>query len=121
MSETHAATRFLTIPADLEDVPDLRMSGGGDALKAISFAVFFRSLVLIHVPWGTADQQDALEALARLERAAAGDVVELRERDHATLVQAMAASRAHLPGQVMLALMPFYAAVARAPTASPKA
>lgn len=107
-----AAVRYLTIPADVDvsGVPDIISASG----KPLAFSAFFTELVVARLPWGTPDQQDTIEALSRLKDAAAGDRFELREADHAALVQAMNAVRGVLPGHVFIAVSKFFAAVARA-------
>lgn len=113
---TAAAIRYLTIPADVDvtNVPDITSKDG----KPLTFAAFFTELVVARLPWGTPDQQDTLEALSRLKDVSAGDKIELRETDHAALVQAMTAVRGVLPGHVFIVLSKFFAAVARAAVVS---
>jgi hypothetical protein len=115
---TTNATRFLTIPADVDAAA---ISREGATRTVLSFAEFYRDVVMRNLPWGTAAQQDTLDTLNRLLLdAKAGGTWELREADHAALVAAMGVARSQMSPEVFLIFASFFAAVARAPNVAPE-
>ena len=111
---TQPATRFLTVPRDanVDGAPEVQRG-----TTALPFKAFFVEMVLPRLPRLNADDLQYLnELVVRLQDAEQGMVVELSERGHQVLLNALPTD---ISGRFFLRIKHFWEAVVFAGTEPP--